>query len=167
MKILILARHAKSSWDNPDWTDFGRPLNSRGTRDAYHLASIMEKKKMKLDLVISSPAIRAITTAQIISEKMGYKFENVEQDKGIYEKGNKYVTKLIAETDNEINTMMIFGHNPDITSLVTFYSGEFLENLPTCGIVCLKFNTDKWADTLNENGKIEFFEYPKLYSGKE
>jgi phosphohistidine phosphatase len=167
MKTLLLARHAKSSWDNPDWTDFGRPLNTRGMRDAYHLASIMAKKNIKLDIVISSPAIRAITTAQVICEKMGYKFDGVKQDKGIYEIGNKYVTKLIADTDNSVSTMMIFGHNPDITSLVTFYSGQFFENMPTCGIICLKFNTDNWTDTLKENGEIVFFEYPKLYSSKE
>lgn len=161
MKKLIIARHAKSSWDNPEWTDFGRPLNKRGLKDAPVMAEIIKEMNFKPDIIISSPANRAITTAKIFAEIMGLESNIVTEDRNIYEKGTRYIINMVKNLPDEINTAMIFGHNPDITSLSTYFSGEYFDNVPTCGTIGIEFSITKWEEVELENGKLLFFEYPK------
>lgn len=167
MKQLILVRHAKSSWDNPEWTDYSRPLNKRGLRDAPFMAELISKKNIIPDLIYSSPAMRAITTAKIFAEALNYQIDKINQNIGIYDKGSRFINKLIANTSNEVSNLFIFGHNPDITSLSSYYSGEFFDNVPTCGVIAVRFELDNWTDTQSENGELLFFEYPKLYLDKD
>ena len=87
MKKLYLARHAKSSWKNPDLDDYDRPLNKRGIRDAPFIGKKLKEKNILPDLIISSPAIRAITTAKELAAQMGYPEENIILDENIYEAG--------------------------------------------------------------------------------
>lgn len=161
MKQLIIVRHAKSSWDNPEWTDFGRPLNKRGLKDAPIMAEIIKDMKIKPDIIISSPANRAITTAKIYAEILGLKSKNIIEDRSIYEMGTRYIINLVKSLSDDISTVMIFGHNPDITSLSTYFSGEYFDNVPTCGTVGIEFDIEKWEQVELENGKLIFFEYPK------
>lgn len=167
MKTIVLIRHAKSSWDNPEWSDFERPLNKRGLRDAPFLADVLKAKGLNPDLILSSPAVRAITTAKIFAMHFDYNTIDIKIDVGIYEKGQKHIAKLIATIDNKKNTVFIFGHNPDITSLAGFLTGDYFENVPTCGIVCIDFEVDKWEEIPDLNGKLRFFTFPKLYFQKE
>ncbi|PKL84626.1 MAG: phosphohistidine phosphatase [Ignavibacteriae bacterium HGW-Ignavibacteriae-1] len=167
MKTIVLVRHAKSSWDNPDWSDFERPLNKRGLRDAPFLADVLKTKELKPDLMISSPAIRAKITATIFADALDYGEKNLKFDIGIYEKGQKYVSKLISQLDNNNSTVFIFGHNPDISSLAGFLTGDYFENVPTCGIVCIDFKVQNWEQVLSENGALRFFIFPKMYFQKE
>lgn len=69
--------------------------------------------------------------------------------------------------DDKYNTIMLFGHNPDMTSLSSYLTGEYFDNVPTCGIICIDFNIDSWNNITNENGKLRFFIFPKLYFQKE
>lgn len=163
MKTLTLIRHAKATWEKSDWQDFERPLNERGYNDAALLASKLTGYFIEPDVIISSPAVRAFTTAEIFIEKVPFKNSKFIKDIFIYEKGAKYILNLVKNLDSNVNSAMIFGHNPDITSLSTYYSGDFFENVPTCGIICLVFDTDDWQDTAKNNGKIKFFVYPKIY----
>lgn len=167
MKTLIIARHAKSSWDNPEWTDFERPLNKRGFKDAPMIAEILKDKKIKPDLIYSSTAQRAITTAKIYSEILNFPQNDIIQDQNIYEQGNRYIIDLIKKTNNKINTIIVFGHNPTMTSLSTYFSGEYFDNVPTSGTVCIDFDFDKWKDVDKINGKLRFFEYPKKYKNRK
>lgn len=163
MKNLILIRHAKSSWDNPDWSDFDRPLNKRGLRDAPFMANLLSKKGISPDLIISSTAKRASETAQFFCEAFNYNFDNLQKDLGIYERGSKYIINLLSKLDNKINTVFIIGHNPDITSMATYFSGEFFDNVPTCGIIGVKFNFDAWENITTKNGELMFSEFPRNY----
>ncbi|MBE2189344.1 MAG: histidine phosphatase family protein [Desulfobulbaceae bacterium] len=167
MKTIVLVRHAKSSWDNPDWSDFERPLNKRGLRDAPYLAEVLKSKVLKPNLVISSPAIRAKTTATIFANAFEYEEKDIKFDIGLYEKGQKYVSKIISQIDNQVSSVFFFGHNPDITSLAGFLTGDYFENVPTCGIVCIDFNVQNWEQALNDNGTLRFFIFPKLFFHKE
>jgi len=167
MKTIILVRHAKSSWDNPDWSDFERPLNKRGNRDAPFIADVMKSKEILPDYIISSPAIRAKSTAIIFAKVLNYEQENIKFDLGIYEKGVNYIKKIISALDDHVSTAIIFGHNPDMTSLASYFTGEYFDNVPTCGVVCIDFEIDTWAKITNENGKLRFFLFPKLYFQKE
>lgn len=161
MKILYLIRHAKSSWDNQDQTDFERPLNKRGEHDAPLMANILNKKKVEPDLIISSPAKRAFSTALIFAEKLDYNLNSVKTDDRIYEAGMRELMTLVREIDNRNKTVMIFGHNPGLTSFTNLLGDKFIPGMPTCSIVGLEFDATKWAQVERHSGKIFLFEYPK------
>ncbi|MGB9702996.1 MAG: SixA phosphatase family protein [Candidatus Kapaibacteriota bacterium] len=163
MKRLIIARHAKSSWDNPEISDFERPLNKRGKRDAEFMSNLISSKVDVPDLIIASPALRAATTAKYFAEALNYDYDKIEFSESFYFNGSKYIVEKLKTLHSSINSVMIFGHNPDITSLASYFSGEFFDNVPTCGVVCLDFDIDNWAKIEEENAKIVFFEYPKKY----
>ncbi len=161
MKILYLIRHAKSSWDDQDQTDFERPLNKRGEHDAPLMANILNKKKVEPDLIISSPAKRAFSTALIFAEKLDYNLNSVKTDDRIYEAGMRELMTLVREIDDRNKTVMIFGHNPGLTSFTNLLGDKFIPGMPTCSIVGLEFDATKWAQVERHSGKIFLFEYPK------
>ena len=169
MKNLVLIRHAKSDWGNPLTKDFDRSLNERGLRDAPFMASILKEKISSVDKIISSPAYRAMTTCKFFSSEYEFNEDKIYYDRGIYEDGQSTILSILKNLDNldeEIkspNTVFLFGHNPDITSTATYLSGERIDNIPTCGIVSIKFNINNWSEAIKVNGKREFFLYPKLY----
>ncbi len=164
MKSVIFVRHAKSSWDNPDLSDFDRPLNKRGLKDAPFMAQVLAQMNIKPDKIISSPAIRALTTARHFAEKLDYPINDISTHNDIYEKGANAIINIITNLDNNLNCIMLFGHNPDLHHLVTYLSDLTIDNLPTCGIVCIDFNVASWSDIKNSKGVIRFFEYPKKYA---
>jgi phosphohistidine phosphatase len=163
MKKLILVRHAKSSWDNPDLTDFERTLNKRGKRDAEFMSKLISSKIEKPDLIISSPAVRAKSTAKYFAEAFNYDFNQINFSDNIYFNGSKYIVEIIKKVDSYIKSLMVVGHNPDITSLSSYFSGQFFDNIPTCGVICLDFAIEDWEAIEKENAQIVFFEYPKKY----
>lgn len=164
MKILDILRHAKSSWDNPTISDFERPLNKRGKNDAPMMGDIFKKLKINPDLIISSPAKRAITTAKLVSEKIDYSKKKIIEDEKIYNDGTTYLFKLINGLDNKISRVLLVGHNPDFTELVNRLSSGFnLGNMPTCGLVSIKFVVDDWQAVVAGSGNVITFEYPKKY----
>jgi|YNPMSStandDraft_1061717.scaffolds.fasta_scaffold00004_41 phosphohistidine phosphatase len=167
MKRIILVRHAKSSWENPDWSDFERPLNKRGLRDAPFMADIVAKKIEKPDLIISSPAVRAATTCKYFAKAFSYNEKDIIFDENIYSKGSRYIINLIFQLDSNFNSVMIFGHNPDITSLFAYFTGEYIDNIPTCGVFAVEFDIKSWKEIENNNGKLIFYEYPKKYFPKD
>ena len=162
MKNLCLLRHAKSSWKLRSLDDFDRPLNNRGIRDAPFMGEILLKKNIFPELIISSPALRAITTAKIIAEKLKYPVSNIKKDKNIYEASALDLLSVIKQTNNKLKFLMLVGHNPGITYLINLISDKRLDNLPTAGIVCLKKEADNWEE-IDDNWSFEFIEYPKKY----
>ncbi len=167
MKKLILVRHAKSSWDNPDLTDFERVLNKRGIRDAQFMSELLQKILPVPDLFISSSAIRAVSTAKYFADTYDVDFENIVIDNGVYDRGSKYIINKLKKTDNTVNSIILFGHNPDITSLASYFSGQYFDNIPTCSFVGIEFPFNTWENIEEENGRLIFYEYPKKYFKKE
>jgi len=163
MKNLVLVRHAKSSWDNPEWSDFDRPLNKRGLRDAPFLADILVKKGFVPDLIISSTAKRAKETVHFFSGALKYDIKRIEFELGIYERGTKFIINKLSNLESQINNVLLVGHNPDITSLATFFSGDFFDNIPTCGMVSIKFNFNEWENITSVNGELVFSEFPRNF----
>jgi len=162
LKTLYLVRHAKSSWSTPSLDDFDRPLNNRGMRDAPFMTDVLLKKNIFPQLIISSPALRAITTANVIADKLNYPVDKIKKDNNIYEASALDILKVIKQTNDKIETLMIIGHNPGMTDLVNLISDKRLDNLPTSGIVCLKKENEKWKN-INDEWHLDFFEYPKKY----
>ena len=161
MKTLYLIRHAKSSWDNHDISDYERELNPRGKKDAPLMAMIIKEKKIIPDLIISSPAVRAITTAKIFAEELNYPIEKIEPIEIIYEAGIRELTDVIRSIDDVKTHVMIFGHNPGITTFSNLLGSEYISGMPTCSIVGLELNINSWKDAERYCGKTLFFEYPK------
>lgn len=163
MKRLILMRHAKSSWDHPGLADFDRPLNKRGKRDAPLMGKLLRELHEKPDLIISSPAERAIDTVKIIAEKIGFPEKDIIQNRDIYEAGMNEILRVLESIDNIHADVLVCGHNPGLTDLCNFLSDRPIGNIPTCGIVCLEFAVDSWTDLKQESGMLVYFDYPKRH----
>lgn len=163
MKILYLVRHAKSSWENADLSDFERPLNKRGLRDAPFMGKILSEKIDSPQLIISSPAKRAITTANIIAEYLKYDQKNIVREEKIYHAVVSDLMRIIYSVPDTINSLMVFGHNPTFTQTVNYLSNKNIDNIPTCGLVQINFEFDSWNDLEGNTGKQILFEFPKKY----
>jgi len=163
MKILYLIRHAKSSWNEEGLSDFERPLNHRGKHDAPFMGKLLKEQKVTADKIISSPAVRAYTTARIIASEINYPVEKIETDKNIYEASPRELLDIIQEVPDSVNTLMLFGHNPGFTMLNNYLSGRQVDNIPTCGISKIEFDVDSWKDVNINTGRLAAFEFPKKY----
>lgn len=161
MKRLTLVRHAKSSWKHPDLADFDRPLNKRGDHDAPIMGQRLVQRQIAPELLISSPAKRAITTAHIIAQEIGYPVEKIVLDQNIYEAGVSDLLNVLQAVDNAFDSVMLFGHNPGLTSLSTYLTDYQIDNIPTCGVFCADFDLASWADLEQSTGTMVFFDFPK------
>ncbi len=163
MKKLYLVRHAKSSWNSAGVRDYDRTLNSRGNRDAPFMGKVLSEKGIKPDLIISSPAKRAFTTAKYIAEELNYPERKIIRDENLYEAGVSDLLKVISEIDDINESIMIFSHNPGITDFSNFISDKQIDNIPTAAVVSLILLTDHWDKIDKKTCRLEFFEYPKKY----
>jgi phosphohistidine phosphatase len=167
MKTLILLRHAKSSWNNPNLTDFQRPLNKRGQRDAPFMANVLKKTGIKVEKLIASPAERTLTTAQIFADKLDYPFDEIVTEPSLYDESFNYFLQVIRNIKDSCNTAMIVSHNPYTTSMINYLANYNLTNLPTCGCFGIALNVSHWKDAAENTGKCLFYEYPKKYFNKD
>lgn len=161
MKTLYLVRHAKSAWENNELMDIDRPLNDRGYRDAHAMSILLNQKENIPDLLISSPAIRAITTALIFLRNFKLPVDKLAIKDGIYESTMEEFLSVIVQSGQEHNNIMIFGHNSAITSVSNELSNTFIENIPTAGVVKITFNIDNWKEIKKHKGSLELFQHPK------
>jgi phosphohistidine phosphatase len=161
MKYLTLIRHAKSSWKEKGQDDFDRPLNERGQRDAPMMGRRLAQARVAPDLIVSSPALRAMTTARIIADAMGYPTSGIVLNKQIYEAELKDLFKVINGFDDHVQHVMLFGHNPGLTELAIYLTVAPIDNLPTCGVMRIALAVESWADVQQGSGKLIEFDYPK------
>jgi phosphohistidine phosphatase len=163
VKNLFLIRHAKSSWAELGAKDFDRVLDERGHRDAPNMAKILRGMGIMPDLIVSSPAKRAITTAQYFAKELGIPFEKIDLQPDIYEASESDLLHVIRQISDSAQVVLLFGHNPTLTYFPNRYSEDLIDNVPTCGIVQLTMNSDNWS---NFNEKIvskKGFWYPKMF----
>lgn len=161
MKTLYIVRHAKSSWKNPQLKDFDRPLNSRGGKDAPEMGHRLALQRISADLLIASPAKRAYTTATMIAKHLKFPVNEIVKDETIYHANKKELLHTIHHQKNHLNSLMIFGHNPGLTDFANYLSGEDIENIPTCGIVGIRFTLEDWNLVEKGTGELLFFDFPK------
>lgn len=166
MKTLYIVRHAKSSWKFPELEDHDRPLNKRGKRDAPFMGSLMKSRNVLPELMLSSSANRALTTAKVIAEKTGYDPEKIVVERDIYMADSDDILEILQRQNDKYGSIMIFGHNPGFTDLVNELADEDIDNVPTCGIAKLVLNSESWTELDFGSCELEFFEYPKLYKKK-
>jgi len=154
VKELILIRHAKASWADPNVEDFERTINEKGRLNAPEMGRRMKSKALAPDALVSSPALRARTTAEFDIAQIVY-------DKGIYEADLKDLLHIVKNLDSQLSTVMMFGHNPTITDFTNYLTGEYIESIPTCGTVNIRFDCTDWSSIGKGSGSLVEFDYPK------
>jgi phosphohistidine phosphatase len=144
MKTLFLVRHAKSSRDDPMLLDKDRPLNERGVRDASSVGEQLAKHDAKPDLIVSSPARRALTTAEIVARKLNYRRKDIVVEDRLYAATLEDLLAAIQEVDDKAKRVMLFGHNPELTELAHRLSGK-ITDMATCAVAEFAFDTKSWS----------------------
>lgn len=160
MKHLFLIRHAKSSWDEEGLADRDRPLNDRGKRDAPKMGQRLAARGVQPDLILSSPAARALTTAEIMAKEMGYKRKAIVVDERIYAAEPEVLLNIIGALDDAHAVVMIFGHNPELTAVAHRFSSE-IDDMPTCGVAEFSFDVAHWRAAPASKPIHVTFETPK------
>lgn len=162
MKTLILIRHAKSSWDDPDLDDFDRPLNARGMRDAPKMGKRLKEKGLAPDRVMSSPANRALTTAGLFAQAMQLPSGLIKKEKKLYHASADEMLALVRALPDEEDCIFLVGHNPGLTDFANeLQTEEEINNIPTAGIVAIKFDLQHWKSVKAETGELAFYHFPK------
>ena len=163
MKQLYIIRHAKSSWDFPELADHKRPLKKRGKNDANIIGQVLKNEQISPEMIVSSHANRALSTGRIIASYLSFPQENIVINESLYFEGVSGIVKVLKQTDSFINSLMIFGHNPDFTELPGYLTGESLFHLPTCGAIGLELPIDNWKDIAPCIATQTFFYTPKMF----
>jgi len=161
MKTLIIVRHAKSSWDNLDLKDDERPLNDRGEKDAPRMAKRLKEREITPDLLLSSPAVRAIETCRHFAKVLEYPFEKIKKDPRLYHADEDTLLQIVKELKDQDDCVMLFGHNPGLTLFINLLLNEDIDNLPTCGIVSALLKITSWSKVKYGSGQLDFYDYPK------
>jgi len=159
MKTLFVLRHAKSSWKNPDWSDFERPLNSRGLDAARFIGSLIFERKLEPQFIISSPAKRAKQTAVLVKE-IAEVSKPVKFDERIYEASSLTLFNLICEFDEKWESVLIVGHNPGFENLVRMLTGETV-SMPTAALAKINLAIENWHELAANSNELEFLIRPK------
>jgi phosphohistidine phosphatase len=162
MKTLILVRHAKSDWTNADSSDHDRILNARGKKDAPVMAERLKEKVEKLDLIVSSSAIRALTTAKAFAEEFDIKEKNIQIEPALYLADIDAFYNIIATLDKDAKKVALFSHNPGITEFANHLTNVHVDDMPTCAMYALKIDIKDWKDFRTSEKHFFFFDYPKL-----
>ena len=145
MKTLYLVRHAKSSRDDPALSDRDRPLNDRGKADAAAMGKRLARRDVKPDLLMSSPALRALTTAQLLADEMGCARKDIVVDDRLYASSADTLLAVTRALEPTLDSVMLVGHNPEFTEFVQRLSGKHID-MPTCAVAEFRFDRTQWTD---------------------
>jgi phosphohistidine phosphatase len=160
LKTQFLIRHAKSSWDDTALSDKDRPLNDRGKRDATRMGERLAQRDVNPDLILSSPAMRALTTAAIVAKKLGCELNDIVVDDRLYAVEADDLLDVIHAVDDKLKTVMLFDHNPELTELGHRLSTE-ITHMPTCAIAEFTFDAKSWLNIGNVKPVQVTLDYPK------
>lgn len=158
---LILLRHAKSSWDDPSLSDIQRPLNKRGERDAPRMGKLLHEKNIRPDVIISSDATRAITTARLVASELDYELSDIRQNHALYLASPRTMLDVLKSSALNDDDVMLVAHNPGMTELANHLSDRRIDNLPTCGVFVIESDTENWEQLANTPGTCAGFFCPK------
>jgi len=159
MKTLLLLRHAKSSRDDPALRDFDRPLNDRGKEDAKLMGRYVRRKKIFIDVIVSSPAKRARRTSELFLKAADAPTEPVF-DERIYEASAHQLLRVVSEIDSAHQTVLLVGHNPGFEDLLTSLTDR-AARMPTASLACIDLSVDKWQEIAPRSGELRWLITPK------
>jgi phosphohistidine phosphatase len=159
-KRVTLLRHAKARADDSSMPDRQRPLNDRGERDAPMMGRRLRVSGVRPSLIITSPALRALHTARLIAEAIGYPLEFLQRESDLYLASPDDILRVLTQQDNAFNDIIVCGHNPGLTELASKLTGVEIDNIPTCGLVVVEAEISEWGQ-LRRGGTLVTFDYPK------
>eukprot|EP01029_Cantina_marsupialis_P009729 TRINITY_DN225516_c1_g2_i2.p1 TRINITY_DN225516_c1_g2~~TRINITY_DN225516_c1_g2_i2.p1 ORF type:complete len:160 (+),score=17.28 TRINITY_DN225516_c1_g2_i2:103-582(+) len=158
MKELYILRHAQKDTINNYSYDYDVPLTKKGEIDAHTIGEKLKEKNISPDLIISSPAIRARETAEIVAKEISYD-KNIMYNEVIYQAFLNEIIESISYTYDTVNSLMVVGHNPSLTALAITFA-DFKEEIKMGNIVKIRFNCDSWISIDKSNASFE--EYIKV-----
>jgi phosphohistidine phosphatase len=162
MKNLYLIRHAKSDWSDDSKSDFDRALNKRGKKAILTMAKALKAKKVMPDIILSSSAKRAKLTASGLAKKIGYKGK-IKYIDALYMADTETLLGYIRNINDKYDNLFVVVHNPETTELSNMMTDDYIDNVPTLGIVALKLSIDHWKMLTFRKAKLKFFIYPKMF----
>lgn len=158
---ITLLRHAKSDWNSPTRDDFDRPLNARGKRDAPLMGEQLRKRGLRPQLILSSPALRAITTARLVAAELGYEAKSIVTDTNLYLASPATILDVLRAKGAACTDVMLVGHNPGLSELANRIGDVSIDNIPTCGAFTVELHADSWDALGKAAGQLAWFDYPK------
>ena len=162
MKTLFIIRHAKSSWAGIGESDFERPLNDRGKKDAPVMATRLLKKGKRPDLLLSSSALRTRQTATLFCKELGMKESDILYVDALYHATENIISNEVGKMKDSYDCVALFTHNPGITEYANMQCEEvYIDNMPTCGIFAVEADVKSWNEFAEAKKKFLFFDYPK------
>ena len=163
MKTLYLLRHAKSSWSFDELSDQERPLNERGRDDAPRMGQALAKRHIRPDLLVSSPAVRALSTATLVARELKYPHDKIVVEPGLYQADLEALVAIIRALPDAAESVLLTGHNPTFTDAANYFlpASGLTHEMPTAAVVCLYLHVDHWADAAPANAEFYFYDYPK------
>ncbi len=162
MKTIYFIRHAKAGWSIPDSSDFERSISKKGKRDINTMGSYLALRGVKPELILSSCALRAQQTTDLLAEKIAFEGEKYYLHE-LYLTSVEAIKEIISIQDDLLNTMFIVGHNPQLHELANSLMDEHISKFPSLGIIAINFDIDTWSDLENVKGEIDFFIFPKQF----
>ncbi|NGN97460.1 histidine phosphatase family protein [Grimontia sp. S25] len=159
MKLLFLTRHAKSSWDDPSLDDHDRPLNPRGLHNAPMMGARLAAWLKQPQLIVSSSALRAKTTAQLMAEQFFHSPPVVIKNT-VYTEDWQTLVKVVERFDDDNESVMLVGHNPAFNEFLAHIPFE-IDNLPTCGVAVIALYSQSWSNWSTADKQVLFLDYPK------
>ncbi|MEL7002663.1 MAG: histidine phosphatase family protein [Bacteroidota bacterium] len=163
MKTLYLIRHAKSSWKYDHLADIDRPLNKRGQRDAPEMGKRLKARGIYPDLMISSPANRALTTCKTVADALNYAHSDIKIEDTVYHGSESALLKAVHSCNDSVGILFLFGHNPGLTDFANELTHSDIWNIPTCGIFGCTFDVDHWSEVKMGGGVRIFYDFPKSF----
>jgi phosphohistidine phosphatase len=162
MKKIIFVRHGKAEDPNPDFPDFERSLTNKGKSVSKMMAQKLKEKEIDPGILISSPAFRAIETAIIFARVFTIPPEKIIINSNLYFSidQNSFM-EILKTTEEDVDTITLFGHNPSFTELPELFSKESMDVLPKSGIICLSFRTKTWSGINRNTGNTDYFLKPR------
>ena len=164
MKTLYILRHAKSSWDDPAMSDFERPLNDRGRRTAPFMGALIRERGYVPDIIICSPAKRAVETASLVIAAFASGADMIFDDR-IYEASPRRLLEVVHGIDAKFASAMVVGHNPGTEGFIRYLTGS-LEPMPTAALAVIDLNIRNWSDADIECGKVRTVVRPRDEMGR-
>ena len=161
MKKLIVTRHAKSSWNHESLSDFQRPLNKRGQRDAPVMAERLHKRGPIPELILSSTATRALETTELFMPVLALDQQNLLTTDSIYEAPVSALERAVSALPDNISVAMLVGHNPGVCSLGDFLSSQSGLQMPTCAMACFELDIERWNEIYRDCASMLWYDYPK------
>lgn len=162
MKTIYLVRHGKSSWQNPGQKDHERPLLWEGIERTKKIVTFLTAKAVRPAVIFSSHAVRALETARVIAEGLGVPPEKIRQEREIYLGTEDNLLDIVASLPEDIDNVMLVGHNPVMTGFAQMLQARLAEDLPTSSVVSITFDTDDWTRILLSGKQVDFIVFPRM-----